>query len=68
MSPERTVARENNVVASGVQDLGSIVEEVNGVVELVMGELGEVFFGHNRGTAIGDVQSNLLWVQEEECT
>jgi hypothetical protein len=55
------IAREDNAVTLGSQDLGSIVEEVNSVVELVMSELSEVFFGHNRDTAIGDVQSD-LWV------
>jgi hypothetical protein len=49
------VAREDNVVALGLQDSRSIVEKIDVIVELVMSELGEVFFGHNRDTTIGDV-------------
>jgi hypothetical protein len=58
---------EDSVVALGSQDSGTIVEEIDVVVELVMSVVGEVFFGHNRDTAIVDVRSD-PWVLEEECT
>ncbi len=61
------IAKEDNVIASGTQDSGTVIEEFDGIVELVMCVLGEVFLGHDGDTVIGDVWSD-LWVQEEECT
>ncbi len=52
------IARENNVVAAGATQSRATVEEINTVVELVMGKFREVVLGHDRHTSVGDIQGD----------